>query len=864
MGDAKPEPSGPNGRGWRGRGAAARPGAPAPSRRRKAILLLGIMLALAGAAAALLFFLAPFEAPYFVTIPVTEYTARELPPNPLAEQDSDALLRYFPEGRRKKAFESQQRDRLMEELAGLKGRKDKAVIVHLRAHALARDGEVFLLPANADLDDAATWLPLAEVVRALRSCPAPHKLLLLDVMQPIADPRLGILVNDVAGRVAAALAAPEERGLLVLCACSPGQVSLVSEELGQSVFAYYIGQGLSGHADGYGPDGRRDGRVTVRELAAFVADHVDRWAAKNRNARQTPALFGRGEDFAVAEGTPEKAPRPEEPPSPPSYPAWLKAGWEARDRWWDDEGFRVAPQAFGQMETVLLRAERRWRAGAGDERVHEELTADLKGFEARVQQARAQARPQPQPRPCSLALARPRGAKPDAATADALRALLARQEAAPPPKPEEVEKDTKEFLTKFAGQAPYQELAWAAFAVLADDPVPTRQKVRFVWRLLRSLQPVPRFVETLALERLDGWEVDDWPAESVRRLLSAVREEGQALAGDPRARNGFGEQLRAAAQVRRRGEALLFARDPADHIKAAAVLEDAENRYRDINRQVEAVARGQRLYDEATVLLPGYELYLAARRDLDPRDERDWKTAVRAAADLSGMLPPPEDDLRKSSEALRLSLGALARPFRKPPGEQQGTAADYLEIQALLQSPRPKAGEREALWQAGRALARRLHRETAAPALPEPSDGSAAERERAARRARLSLDLLKLGGVTGLDGLDRDLAEAAGKAEDGAWQAPGLKLRQAWNERLPKQFRAEKDLATADRLGRVLLTPDRTESKNPTAQLRRLEVLAGWKWLGEHYRAEGEALAGQEAYRNFYDEAGKEYQRLAP
>src|SRR5205823_385580 len=108
-----------------------------------------------------------------------------------------------------------------------------------------------------------------------------------------------IILNDVAARVKDDLAAVPDSRRQVLCVCSPGQKSLGSEDLNRSVFGYYLEQGLGGWADGYNPEGIRDGRVSVHELAAFLQARVDRWAVLNRSSRQTPVLLGLGEDWEL-------------------------------------------------------------------------------------------------------------------------------------------------------------------------------------------------------------------------------------------------------------------------------------------------------------------------------------------------------------------------------------------------------------------------------------------------------------------------------------------------------------------------------------------------------------------------------------
>src|SRR5262249_55592748 len=143
---------------------------------------------------------------------------------------------------------------------------------------------------------------------ALKNCPVKQKLLLLDVTFPFTYAHAGIFQDDVAERLEPILksAVTEQPGLCVLTACSPGQVSLASEELGHSVFAHFILQGLAGRADGVG--GKKDSRVSMRELAEFVADRTNRWAWHNRHLHQVPHLFAGNDRDVTLTVAEEKSP----------------------------------------------------------------------------------------------------------------------------------------------------------------------------------------------------------------------------------------------------------------------------------------------------------------------------------------------------------------------------------------------------------------------------------------------------------------------------------------------------------------------------------------------------------------------------
>jgi hypothetical protein len=209
-------------------------------------------------------YLTPFQSPVFLSLPISEYTDHRFPPNSFAQQDGHALLQRFPDKGRAIALNSQQGDLLRARLEQLGKRTDKTLVIQLSGLAICREGKVYVLPADADPDRPETWLPLETLLQSVRNCPASRKLLILDIMKPFADARLGILRNDVAEQVEHTIMELPDCPFWVLCACSPGQVSLVSEELRRSIFAYYLDQGLRGKAGQFGPTRKADGRMDSR------------------------------------------------------------------------------------------------------------------------------------------------------------------------------------------------------------------------------------------------------------------------------------------------------------------------------------------------------------------------------------------------------------------------------------------------------------------------------------------------------------------------------------------------------------------------------------------------------------------------
>jgi hypothetical protein len=163
------------------------------------------------------------------------------------------------------------------------------------------------------------------------------------------------------------------------------------------------------------------------------------------------------------------------------------------------------------------------------------------------------------------------------------------------------------------------------------------------------------------------------------------------------------------------------------------------------------------------------------------------------------------------------------------------------------------AKNRENLWRAARQLARHLHEETQAldqdshPAKQTGTPGEGLrnalqERERAALRTRLSIDLLQLAGLTGIPRLEQQLKKARRDAAGSAWADLGKQLRRAWTEQLPRQLHSAPDnLAAADRMSRLLFFLDDGSGdrrRNPTAELRRAEAEAYWIWIEAYHQDE--------------------------
>lgn len=85
-------------------------------------------------------------------------------------------------------------------------------------------------------------------------------------------------------------------GLFILAATQSAQYATEFEKLKHGAFTYTLLSGLQGNADG----GSIDGKITIRELMAYIEDQVPEITEKYRGEAQYPMAFGQGQDFPIA------------------------------------------------------------------------------------------------------------------------------------------------------------------------------------------------------------------------------------------------------------------------------------------------------------------------------------------------------------------------------------------------------------------------------------------------------------------------------------------------------------------------------------------------------------------------------------
>lgn len=84
-------------------------------------------------------------------------------------------------------------------------------------------------------------------------------------------------------------------GITLLASTGTEQFATEFEQLGHGVFTYSILDGLSGKADG----GSRDGKITVKELEAYLNDTVPELTQEYKGTVQYPRSWSQGMDFPI-------------------------------------------------------------------------------------------------------------------------------------------------------------------------------------------------------------------------------------------------------------------------------------------------------------------------------------------------------------------------------------------------------------------------------------------------------------------------------------------------------------------------------------------------------------------------------------
>lgn len=222
--------------------------------------------------------------------------------------------------------------------------EEDRVLFYYAGHGVALtndDGPAgYLVPADADPEDHASLLPMAELQRALTALPCRHLLVVLDCCfagafewsagnRALGNPRprrlfrehFDFFVNDKARQVITSAAYDQTASDAAASPFADARGTATAEDGAlHSPFALSLLRGLKGEADWSGPGGS-DGVITATELYVHLREEVEvKSVEAGPGGRQTPGFFPlRGHEkgefvFLVPGARPELAAAPVESP----------------------------------------------------------------------------------------------------------------------------------------------------------------------------------------------------------------------------------------------------------------------------------------------------------------------------------------------------------------------------------------------------------------------------------------------------------------------------------------------------------------------------------------------------------------------
>ena len=160
------------------------------------------------------------------------------------------------------------------------------IVVYFSGHGVQdAGGKLYLAPADIDPQHVAeTGVPLNWFRDEIAKCKAGTKILILDACHAGTDkgekPESQAIAGLTADKPETAVAADalraefeELNGVVTLCSSTAKEASQIWPQREQSLFSYWLNQGLKGHADN-----DQNERIDVDELYKYVSDNVTRTA----------------------------------------------------------------------------------------------------------------------------------------------------------------------------------------------------------------------------------------------------------------------------------------------------------------------------------------------------------------------------------------------------------------------------------------------------------------------------------------------------------------------------------------------------------------------------------------------------------
>lgn len=869
----------------------------------------------------------PYD-PYVISIPITEYQSPNLALNPWAEQDADLLCSTFPkdaDNTRKNAqsrgpFKQkldeirQLQDRWSDQRINAKFDPTRPLVVHICALGMVSNGSVYVLPADALVDDPVTWVRVDEILNALEECPAQNKLLILDLCRPQANPYSGPLSDDVAlvlEKVLNEYKTPTGADRLpcpVFTACSKGEVSQIMPHAQVSAFAYYLNEGLQGEADGYkvGTTGERDldSRVTLLELAEFVPARVQRWSLQNMGVTQTPRLHTRGWegfDFKMRLQPVKKEPVPEPedgaPPPPPQLFAYSgfngPTRWQERDQQLNPTQRWLAGSELARWEAALIRADRLYAAYGDITRANAAID-NMRGYWSRTQQA-AQAASLPP----YASLARYREAFAATPRPEPITKLLDARDAyllaaaRGTVKADERERLMTAFLAAAKMQPEVAALSVWDWLVAINRPggdEPPRDAYMVASATMREILGTrdTLYSEVVLVHAIALAERSRVIREAKATKFALLNAENASATALQLPSEGFlwtQDLLTEADELKRGIEVQIFSSaEPPSSAELARMVEplnDAAQRFDRARERMQAIGQAQQVSYEALRVLSATATY-AAESDRGFFDR--WVALAKEALPLvRAQFSAPEsvNTIPTSRFTQTQKLADLTRQIQEEWSEASIKSrtdpipTDTRAIRQLsweLTVPLLTVELRQRIWDTLQQTAYKLH--TSTRDLDEKDNASTGRTPIAGavalgvgdpnRRATVSLLLLELSGFSDHAAVSRKVDAGRRASSPEGWAEASLALREAWEAKLPgqiKQNELKKQWDQANRLVRVFPTTLWPETGSnqlnsmPSVEVRNREFSQYRDWRRSHYGAYGTIRKDVPGASTSYDKA---------